>query len=75
MSDVVLALTENTYCLMFFDNFFTSSLRVENLFDKSVYAARTAQKNWGGMSEMTADKKMNNNTSSLSSKSGFLHMV
>ena len=55
--DVFLALTENTYCPMFVDKFIISPLHIENLFDKSVHA----QKNRGGMSEMTADKKVNNN--------------
>ena len=58
---VVLKMTEcleNSYCTVFFDNFFHGPSLITKLFDRGLYGVGTARKDRVGMTEMTADRKM-----------------
>ena len=58
---VVLKMTEcleNSYCTVFFDNFFNSPSLITKLYDRGLYGVGTARKDRVGMPEMTADRKM-----------------
>ena len=58
---VVLAQTESlkeTYCTIFFDNFFNSPSLIIKLFDKSLYGIGTARMDRKGMPKMKPDKQM-----------------
>lgn len=75
-TDVKLALTltkclENTYCAIFFDNFFNSLSPTVMFFDKGVYTVGTARKNKKDISEITVDKKRRS-LAFVYRKSGFL---
>ena len=49
---------ENSYCTVFFNNFFNSPSLITKLHDRGFYGVGTAGKDRVGMSEMTADRKM-----------------
>ena len=49
---------ENSYCTVFFDNFFNSPSLIKKLYDRGLYEVGTARKDRVGMPEMTTDRKM-----------------
>ena len=58
---VVLKMTEcleNSYCTVFFDNFFNSPSLITKLYDRGLYGVGTARKDRVEMPEMTGDRKM-----------------
>ena len=58
---VILQLSEklkNTFCTLFFDNFFNSPILVEKLFDDDIYAVGTVRSNRKQMPQMKIDKSM-----------------
>ena len=48
---------ENSYCTVFFDNFFNSPSLITKLYDRGLSGVGTARKDRVGMPEMTADRK------------------
>ena len=57
----VLKMTEclgNSYCAVFFDNFFNSPSLITKLYDRRLHGVGTARKDRVGMPEMTTDRKM-----------------
>ena len=54
MSEVL----ENTYCTVYFNNFFNSSLLIFKLFEKGIYGTGTAQTNRKGMPNLMPDCQM-----------------
>lgn len=58
---VVLKMTEgleNTFCTIFFDNFFNSPSLIVKLYDRKLYGIGTARKDRKGMPNLMQDKKM-----------------
>ena len=58
---VVLKMTEcleNSYCTVFFDNFFNSPSLITKLYDRGLCGVGATRKDRVGMPEMTADRKM-----------------
>ena len=58
---VVLKMTEcleNSYCTVFFDNFFNRSSLIPKLYDRGLCGVATARKDRVGMPEMTLGRKM-----------------
>ena len=58
---VVLKMTEcleNSYCTVFFDNFFNSPSLITKLYDRGLYGVGTARKDRLGMPKMVVDRKM-----------------
>ena len=49
---------EKSYCTVYFDNFFDSSLLISKLFKKDIYGVWTAQNNRRRMSVLPSDKKI-----------------
>lgn len=49
---------ENTFCTVFFDNFFNSPRLISSLFKKGIYGIGTVQSNRKGMPTLLPDKKM-----------------
>ena len=47
---------ENSYCTVFFNNFFNSPSLITKLHDRGFYGVGTARKDRVGMPEMTADR-------------------
>ena len=60
-SSVVIDLSqvqEDTYCQVFFDNFFNSSTLIQKLHDHGLYGSGTAHSHRINMSHMKKDKEM-----------------
>ena len=58
---VVLKITEcleNSYCTVFFDNFFNSPSLITKLYDRGLFGVGTARKNRVRMPKMVVDRKM-----------------
>ena len=49
---------ENSYCTVFFNNFFNSPSLITKLYDQDLYGAGTAKKGRVRMPKTTADRKM-----------------
>ena len=49
---------ENSYCTVFFDNFFNIPSLMTKLYDPGLYSIGTARNDRVGTPEMTADRKM-----------------
>ena len=49
---------ENSYCTVFFYNFFNTLSLITKLFDRGLYGVGTARKNRVEMPKMTTDRKM-----------------
>ena len=47
---------ENTYCILYCDNFFNSPTLVEELFDRGIYCLGTVRSNRENMAIMKKDK-------------------
>ena len=49
---------EQTYCTVYFDNFFNSPMLIDKLFDKDIYVVGTVTSNRKQMSQIKIDKRI-----------------